>query len=61
MLYHAVWIKKMLIKCRATNFILISVELDVFAEAYRTLGTYLMQVEHQAVSGTSVEVLSIFN
>lgn len=51
----------MLIKCRATNFILISVEMDVFAEAYHTLGTYLMQVEHQAVSGTSVEVLSIFN
>lgn len=51
----------MLIKCRVTNFILISVELDVFRKTNHTLGTYLVQVEHQAVSGTIVEVLSIVN
>lgn len=51
----------MLIKCRATNFIVISVELDVFPKTNHTLGTFLMQVEHQEVSGTRVEVLSIVN
>lgn len=51
----------MLMKCRATNFTVISVELDVFPEINHSLGTYLMQVEHQEVSGTSVEVLSIVN
>lgn len=51
----------MLIKCRATNFTVISVELDVFSETNRASGTYLVQVEHQVASGTGVEVLSRVN
>lgn len=51
----------MLIKCRVTNFTVISVELDVFPETNHASGTYLMQVEHQVASGTSVEVLSRVN
>lgn len=61
MFYHAVRLNNMIIKCRATNFTVISVELDVFPETNHILGTHLMQVEHQEVSGTSVEVLSIVN
>lgn len=48
----------MLLKWRATNFTVISVELNVFPDTNPTLGTYLMQVEHEG-SGTSV--LSIVN
>lgn len=48
----------MLIKRRATKFTVISVELNVFSETNHTLGTYLMQVEHEGF-GTSVGVLSI--
>lgn len=49
----------MLMKCRATNFTMISVGLDVIPETNDALGTFFVRVEHQEVSGTSVEVLSI--
>lgn len=61
MFYHAVRLNNMLMKCRATNFTMISVGLDVFPETNHALGTFLVRVEHQDISGTSVEVLSVVN